>query len=165
MSIPYVVARANRVLLNPLARRLAGKVPPVVLIEHRGRRSGRRFRTPVFGFFEDDNAALVIVLTYGPDVDWLKNLRAAGGGEVVARGGTHRVGSPEIRTGVGQDTAIPLPIRSVLRLLPVTQVARPAVRPLPTATGAATSGDRPDPRSRRSPERHEEPRRHAARDR
>ena len=52
MPIPRFVARANRYLLNPLLRRIAGWLPPFMVIEHRGRASGRPYRTPVIGFFE-----------------------------------------------------------------------------------------------------------------
>ena len=123
MPAPYAIARSNRYLVNPLARRLAGKVPPFILIEHRGRTSGKSYRTPVWGFFEDDDA-IVIALTYGPDIDWLKNLRAAGGGEVVARGGAHHVATPIVQTGIDRTTAIPAMIRPVLRLMRVDQFAR-----------------------------------------
>ena len=33
---------------------------------------------------------------YGEDVDWLKNLRAAGRGTIETRHGTHALGEPEI---------------------------------------------------------------------
>ena len=35
-----------------------------------------------------------VSLTYGPDVDWLKNLEAAGGGEVEVRGERLAIGPP-----------------------------------------------------------------------
>lgn len=127
MPAPYAIARANRSLFNPLIRRFAGKVPPLVLVAHRGRTSGRRYRTPIFGFFEGE-AAIVVALTYGPDVDWLRNLRAAAGGEIVARGRTIPVGAPVVQTGLDQTTAIPAIVRPVLRLLRVSQFARLPLR-------------------------------------
>jgi hypothetical protein len=38
--------------------------------------------------FRRDADHYVVALTYGPDVDWLKNLRASGGGEIETRGPT-----------------------------------------------------------------------------
>jgi hypothetical protein len=38
----------------------------------------------------------VIPLSYGEDVDWLKNVRASGRGTIEARDGTHVVGEPKV---------------------------------------------------------------------
>ena len=128
MPMPRVIARANRYLANPLARRLAGRVPPFILVEHVGRVSKKRYRTPVFGFFEDHSGAIVVVLTYGPAVDWLKNLRAAGGGIVVARGRTYAIATPVVHTGLDRSPAIPAIVRLVLLPFDVTQFARLPLR-------------------------------------
>lgn len=130
MPIPRVVARSNRYLANPLFRRLAGRVPPFVLIEHRGRTSGKRYGTPVFGFRAQNDPTWVVALTYGPEVDWLKNLRAAGGGVLVARGERYRTGPPVVGEGITAATAIPAPIRAFLRLVRVSWFVR-----LPTSEG------------------------------
>jgi len=61
---------------------------------HRGRRSGRRYRTPVNVFPADDG--YLIALTYGPDTDWVKNVLAAGGCELETRGRTVRLVSPRL---------------------------------------------------------------------
>lgn len=76
MPIPKVVTRFNRDVLNKATRHLVGH-GPFVEVEHVGRRSGRVFRTVIFAFRAGD--CVTIALTYGPDVDWLKNARAAGG--------------------------------------------------------------------------------------
>ncbi|MGN6753965.1 MAG: nitroreductase family deazaflavin-dependent oxidoreductase [Intrasporangium sp.] len=75
MPIPTIVTRFNKLVLNRGTRRLAG-LGPFVEIEHVGRRTGRVFRTVIFAFRRADH--VTIALTYGPDVDWLKNVRAAG---------------------------------------------------------------------------------------
>ncbi len=124
MPIPRVVARSNRYLANPLFRRLAGRVPPLVLIEHRGRRSGKPYATPVLGFRDGSDPAWVVALTYGLEVDWLKNLRAAGGGVVVARGERSRTGPPVVGEGIAAASAIPAPIRAGLRLMRVDWFVR-----------------------------------------
>ena len=46
------------------------------ILEHVGQKSGKPYRTPLNVFATDDGFA--IVLTYGPDRDWLKNITAAG---------------------------------------------------------------------------------------
>jgi deazaflavin-dependent oxidoreductase (nitroreductase family) len=132
MPIPRLVARANRSLLNPLLLRVAGWLPPFMIIEHRGRRSGKRYGTPVIGFFEPGGDSIVVVLTYGEQVDWLKNLAAAGGGIVRFRGHDYPVGHPIVVSGLDQTRAIPRIMRSFLRLLRVSQFARLPLRgPVP----------------------------------
>jgi deazaflavin-dependent oxidoreductase (nitroreductase family) len=123
MPIPRLVARANRYLLNPLLLRVAGWLPPFMIIEHRGRTSGKRYRTPVIGFFESGGDSIVVVLTYGAQVDWLKNLAAADGGAVLARGHVYPVGPPTIVRGLDRTRAIPRIARPLLRLLRVSQFA------------------------------------------
>jgi deazaflavin-dependent oxidoreductase (nitroreductase family) len=76
MPIPHFVRRFNRDLVNPTLRHLAG-VGPFVEIEHVGRRSGRVRRTTLMAFRRGD--LVTIALTYGRDVDWLRNVRAAAG--------------------------------------------------------------------------------------
>lgn len=76
MPMPAAVTRFNKRVVNPLLVRLAG-IGPFVEVEHVGRKSGRTFRTPIMAF--RDGETVTIALTYGPDVDWLRNIRAAGG--------------------------------------------------------------------------------------
>jgi deazaflavin-dependent oxidoreductase (nitroreductase family) len=76
MPVPAIVARFNKHVLNRGTRHLAG-LGPFVEIEHVGRHSGRVFRTVIFAFRRADR--VTVALTYGTDVDWLKNVRAAGG--------------------------------------------------------------------------------------
>jgi len=66
------------------------------ILEHVGRRSGRTYRTPLTVFSTDDGVA--ILLTYGPDRDWLKNLIAAGGGRLRRHGRSHAVRDPQVMT-------------------------------------------------------------------
>jgi len=134
MPAPYAIARFARDYFNHLTRPLAGRLPPFILVEHQGRTSGRAYRTPMFGFFDDDRA-IVVVLTYGPNVDWLKNLRAAGGGTVVARGRRCRVGAPVVEAGLDQARVIPAILRPFLRLMRVNDFARLPLRP-PTRSAA-----------------------------
>ncbi len=84
MQFPQRLARFNRHVTNPIQRMWAGWLPPFAIVEHVGRRSGKPYRTPVNAFHTsvDGKPGVAIVLTYGPDRDWLKNLTAAGGGRM-----------------------------------------------------------------------------------
>ena len=95
------------------------------LIRHVGRRSGTLYATPI-GVFPQDEAFLVL-LPYGVDADWLRNVRAAGAAELRADGRTHRV-TPHL---VGRAEALPFLSpghRAVVRLLGLVDflVLRPA---------------------------------------
>ena len=69
-------------------------LPPWAVIVHRGRRSGRQYQTPLLAFKRD--RTLIIALLYGEESDWLRNLRAGGGGYVVRAGRTFEVGEPRV---------------------------------------------------------------------
>jgi len=95
MPIPHRVARWNKAGLNRVVRHVAPWAPGLGLVVHRGRRSGREYRTPVNVFPADDG--FVIALTYGADnTDWVKNVVAAGGCELRTRGRVFRVDSPRV---------------------------------------------------------------------
>jgi deazaflavin-dependent oxidoreductase (nitroreductase family) len=66
-------------LANPLMMRLAGTrwLPLYGLLQHRGRRSGKLFRTPVV--VRRDAGGFVVPMPWGEATDWYRNVRAAGG--------------------------------------------------------------------------------------
>jgi deazaflavin-dependent oxidoreductase (nitroreductase family) len=76
--------------LNRLTKRLArtGR-GPFALVRHVGRTSGRTYETPLILARVPDG--FVAELTYGPGVDWYRNIVAAGGCVVVHGGAEHRV--------------------------------------------------------------------------
>jgi deazaflavin-dependent oxidoreductase (nitroreductase family) len=84
--LPRRLARLNRVVTNPIQRRYAWVLPPWAILVHRGRRSGRLYRTPVMAFIS--GRMLAVPVLYGERSDWVRNLLAAGGGEVVRGGRT-----------------------------------------------------------------------------
>jgi deazaflavin-dependent oxidoreductase (nitroreductase family) len=84
MPLPRTLARWNKVGLNRVTKRVAPWMPGFGVVTHAGRRSGRRFQTPVNVFPAEDG--YLLALTYGPDSDWVKNVMAAGGCELVTRG-------------------------------------------------------------------------------
>ena len=84
MHIPHFMRNVNRVVTNPILRTVAWLVPPLAVVHHVGRKSGRAYRTPVVAFHGD--AGVVIPMTYGRDVDWARNIVRARGCE-LERGG------------------------------------------------------------------------------
>lgn len=113
MNFPYFMRRVNRVFTNPIMSTFAGVIPPLALVHHVGRKSGAAYTSPVVAFASTDH--YVIPLTYGRDVDWARNLVAAGGGTVEQAGKRHVLHRPRI---VAIDDAYPfLPpvVRDALR--------------------------------------------------
>ena len=94
MQLPQRLARFNRYVTNPIQRLWAGWAPTMGILEHVGRKSGKRFRTPLTVFSTGDGVA--ILLTYGPDRDWLKNITASGGGSIRRYGRTFQVSDPRV---------------------------------------------------------------------
>lgn len=94
MQMPQWLARFNRYVTNPVQRIWAGYVPTMGILEHVGRKSGKQFRTPVSVFSTEDGVA--ILLTYGPNRDWLKNVTAAGGGQMRRYGKTFAFTEPRV---------------------------------------------------------------------
>jgi len=116
VPIPKVVGRWNKAGLNRLTRHIAPWMPGFGVIVHRGRRSGRRYQTPVNVFSAGDG--YVVALTYGADTDWVKNVLAAGGCELRTRGQAIRLGSPRLFHDESRSGIRPVE-RQVLRLLDV----------------------------------------------
>jgi len=67
----------NKHILNPILSRIArSSHGPFAIIRHVGRKSGRTYETPVIVF--PFNGGFVLALTYGKEVDWYRNVMAAG---------------------------------------------------------------------------------------
>ena len=107
--------------LNPVTRRFAGWLPGFGLLTYTGRKSGRRYRTPLNVFKRGQ--FYVFALTYGSEANWVRNILAAGGCELQVRGRDVRLVEPELLVDpAGRLT--PLPVRLFLRLNRVTEYLR-----------------------------------------
>lgn len=82
---------------NQVAVKVAGWrwFPLWAAVEHRGRRSGRPYTTPV-AVAASTAEVLYIGLPWGPGTDWVRNLQAAGGGTVRWKGKSYAVTEPTI---------------------------------------------------------------------
>lgn len=117
MVLSRKVARFNRTVTNRITKRFAGVLPGFGVLVHRGRRSGREFRTPLNVFRTGDG--FLVALTYGPDADWVRNVFAAGGAELHTRSRTYRLTEPELlHEEAGR--RMPAGVRQILGLVGVT---------------------------------------------
>jgi deazaflavin-dependent oxidoreductase (nitroreductase family) len=115
------MARFNRRVTNRLTRPLARRLPGFGVVVHRGRRSGRRYETPVNVFQAEGGC--VIALTYGADAEWVKNVVAAGGCELIARGRRLQLVAPAVFRDEDQ-RPVPVLVRPILRFMRVTEFLR-----------------------------------------
>ncbi len=101
---------------NPLMVHFAGHRwnPVFAVVEHRGRKSGRLYEAPIAA--RRVQGGFVISLAFGAQVDWYRNLIAAGGGNIRWRGQDYPVGPPEsIDAATGMAAFHPIQ-RAALRL-------------------------------------------------
>lgn len=119
MRLPQWLARFNRYVTNPIQRVWAGWAPTMGILEHVGRRSGRRYRTPLTVFPTADGVA--ILLTYGPDRDWLKNITAAGGATMRRYGKSFDVADPRVVPKAEAAPAVTGWMRPLFAVLPFEQ--------------------------------------------
>ena len=119
MRVPRAVANFNRRVTNPVARSLTPWLPCLGTLEHTGRTSGRRYRTPLLVFKTQDGFAILI--GYGPETDWLKNVLAGGPVVLHKLGKTIALGSPQIVSKAeGAPLIAPAP-RLFYRLFPYNE--------------------------------------------
>ncbi|GHE87234.1 nitroreductase [Amycolatopsis deserti] len=117
MVLPKSVARFNRVATNRVLGPLTRGLPGFATIVHRGRKSGKTYRTPVSVFRAD--GGFVLALTYGPDTDWVRNVLAAGGCEIETRGQVVKTTRPRL-VHDEQRRAMPPGVRQILSVVGVT---------------------------------------------
>jgi deazaflavin-dependent oxidoreductase (nitroreductase family) len=118
MPIPKSITHFNKHITNRFFIPFAGWILPFAIIEHCGRKSGRQYETPILAFPTRDG--YVFALTYGRNVDWVKNLQASGYGVLKYNGCTDQIHN--LRFSTYEDVKIIFPgiVRRFLEILHVT---------------------------------------------
>src|SRR5262245_13169269 len=80
--------------INPVTTPVARELPSLGSLTQRGRKTGRTYRTPVNVFQRGDE--FLFFLTYGSDVQWVKNVLAAGSCSIETRGQVVELVKPEL---------------------------------------------------------------------
>jgi len=106
--------RVNRVVTNPLMGTFAWLVPPFAVVHHVGRKSGRSYRSPVLAL--GTATGFAIPMPYGRDVDWARNMIAAGGCELERTGRRVRLTNPRVVGFAEAEPHLPAAVRPLLRL-------------------------------------------------
>ena len=119
--MPRRVAEFNKRVTNPAARTITPWLPNLGTLEHVGRKSGRRYRTPLLIFQTRDGYAILV--GYGPQTDWLKNVLASGQAVLRKRGRAVALGNPRV---VSKAEAVALVVprsRLLYRAFPYNEAA------------------------------------------
>jgi deazaflavin-dependent oxidoreductase (nitroreductase family) len=116
VPLPSWLARFNRTATNRVTRLVAGHLPGFGIVVHVGRRSGRRYRTPVNAFRRP--GGYVIALTYGEVADWIRNVLSAGWCQLERQGRLVTLTNPRVVVDRRADL-VPAPVRPILRLIGV----------------------------------------------
>ena len=119
-------AKFNRIVANPVVRKISGLLGPSAIVRHRGRRTGRHYATPVLAFGTEDG--LVVGVLYGTTSDWVRNVLAGGGAEVKWHGRWRTYEKPRLVSSEEGLPTVPIVIRGPFRLLGVRNFVRLTVR-------------------------------------
>jgi deazaflavin-dependent oxidoreductase (nitroreductase family) len=93
--IRRLVSRFNKWILNPATLTLAGRRhSPYAVVHHAGRRTGRKYATPVV--VEHGDEGFLIPLPYGEGADWARNVCVQGGCTIEWNGRAYDVTDPEV---------------------------------------------------------------------
>jgi deazaflavin-dependent oxidoreductase (nitroreductase family) len=87
------------------------------LVLHQGRRSGIHYETPVM--VERTPNGFLFALTYGSEVDWYKNVLAAGSCRLRFRGCSYELGNPSCVNAENGLKFFPFPQKFILKWLKI----------------------------------------------
>jgi len=121
MRVPRAVAKLNSRVINPVARSITPWLPGQGTLEHVGRKSGKRYRTPLLVFPIRDG--YVVLIGYGLKSDWLKNVFASGQAELHKRGKSIALANPRLLSKAEAATLVTGPSAVFYRLFPYNEAA------------------------------------------
>ena len=117
MPIPKPITLFNKHVTNRFFILFAGWIPPLAIVEHHGRISGRQYKTPILAF--PTSKGYVFALTYGRNVDWVKNLQASGHGVLKYNGDVDLIHSLRYTSIEDVKEVFPFMVRLFLSILNV----------------------------------------------
>jgi deazaflavin-dependent oxidoreductase (nitroreductase family) len=117
LTVSDRLARFNRRVPNHVIGMIAGRrLSPVAFMIHQGRKSGRRYRTPVMPLPLRDG--FLVSLPYGAKRDWVRNVLSAGRCTLQRGGRRFELGDPRLLDAAGAAPLLPAPLRPALRVVP-----------------------------------------------
>ena len=109
---------------NPLVVKLAGTrlFPLYGVIVHRGRTSGKVYRTPVV--VRPTSDGFIVPMPWGEGTDWYRNVRAAGECVIRWKGRDYPLVQPEVLDATAAQTAFSASQRAALVRFGINHVLR-----------------------------------------
>lgn len=121
--IRYNQRMINKRYLNPLMLKFAGRrYSPQAIVYHQGRKSGRSYSTPIV--VEPVTDGFIIPLPYGTDVDWCRNILAAGQCTLQWHDNNYTVIEPALTNAADVITELPQVRQRILHMIGVKQVLK-----------------------------------------
>ena len=102
--------------LNPALIPIARRLPPLAVVRHQGRRSGRTYETPVQAFATE--TGFIVAMLFTSNANWALNILAADGGEITKGGHRYAISKPRLR-GAEAQADLPAPFGTLMRSLGV----------------------------------------------
>src|SRR5258708_1462470 len=122
-SIRYNQRKINKRYVNPLMLKFAGsRYSPQAVVYHKGRKSGRSYTTPVV--IEPVTDGFIIPLPYGTDVDWCRNILAAGQCTIQWHGNSYTVVEPALINAEDVIAKLSSMRQRIFRMIGVKQVLK-----------------------------------------
>ena len=112
--------------LNPKIMATARRLPPLAVLHHRGRTSGRPYDTPVQAYRTKNG--ILVGLAYDSNAQWALNLLAAGTGEMTRSGRTYTLTRPR-RRGPEARQDLPAAVAFMMRTLDIAEFMEFDVQP------------------------------------
>jgi hypothetical protein len=126
----FVTHRFNPVVMT---LGLAGEGwSPWGIVTHVGRTSGRTYETPILPHRVGD--VVLVPLTYGSGVHWVRNLQSTGMAAIRVHGHTLRVVDPVVEQVCGVVPLLSMPWRALYRLTGMAEFLRLSIIREPVAT-------------------------------
>ena len=115
-------------LFNPLVLHLAGTrlLPLYGVMQHRGRRSGKAFRTPVV--VRPTSDGFIVPMPWGERTDWYRNVRAAGECTIRWKGRDYAMLRPEVLDTATAAAAFDPRQRDMMARFGINKAPEPAPR-------------------------------------
>ena len=127
MALPKQIRYFNKRVINRVMMKIARAThSPISIVRHTGRKSGKVYTTPVI--VEPVRNGFVFALTYGRDVDWYRNVLAAGQCDLRWHGKDYQLAAAESLGPAAALPAFPLFFRSILRLIGIQYFLRMTCR-------------------------------------
>lgn len=110
-----LIRHTNKYFLNPIMMKIIAPHWVFAIVHHVGRKSKKKYENPIIAIPRD--YGFLLALTYGDQVDWYKNVLAAGSCEIEQHGKIYKITKIESINDINMYKQFPKPLNLVLKLM------------------------------------------------